>query len=343
MKGIWKPQGKIINKETKKRRQSAWYTSLVDLYLNNNRKLLGELQLYRYTKVNGKRKNIPEGDPIQKYYGEAVIDLDLFNSVQEIIRTNAKKDGRGGGRGDLVNNLFNHMAVCSGCGSPMRYMNKGNELRTADQFKCANALIGLCNFPKLHYLEVEKEVLTFCKGLEVADIIPNKENTLSELSLLQNQLQAKEGEIESIEKKMENMKADTEKPMSYEFKKALGESYELKKIELDKLIAERDEIQNQIALLSVNGKQTEEHIKSIRELIDLMDNMRKDESKKQELLNLRLNLRSQLRRLIKKISVSSGGLMIYFQSGQMRRIMFNEKPSQFKVWDRNRPPKSMLK
>ena len=330
-KGIWKPK--------KGAKEAAWTPSTIEFILNNNRTLLGEFQPHRFTKVNGKRINIIEGDPIPNYYGKPVIDLVLFNRVQKLIRDNAKKDGRGGGRGDLVNNLFGQLAYCNVCGAPMRYKSGGGTPYTS-QYRCANSILGLCDKIRLHYYEVEQAVLTYCKGLDVADIIPDKEKTLSELSILENQLQAKNGEITLLKEEMESILSTKLSGKSEVYKKALEHRYASFDLNLDKLTKERDNIQEQINQLPTNDKQTEEQINSIKELLDLMK-----ELEGQEKINFRLNLRTHLRQLIKQIEIDVNKkiIRIYFPSGQWRIIRLNPSDPSRKVIDRLNPPKSIIK
>jgi len=310
---VWKPK-----KGTKKTpKPSAWNTSTINLILRNNRKLIGELQLHRYTKVNGKRINIPDGEPILNYY-PPVIDLELFNQVQKMISDNAKKDGRGGGRGDLANNLFSHMAVCARCGSTMQYLNKGNESRASDQFKCAKAIRGFdCDNTKLHYTDVEDSVLRCCKGLDVANVLPNSENRATELSILQSTLQSKEWELSTYEVALNNTLLSAQKANTDKWRNALEHSFSMLNIKIEKSKKEIKDIQDQITPLENNTQQTEEQLKSIKELIEKMKDMNKEER-----IKLRLNLRIQLRQLIDSIKVNAEDkeVVIFFHSGQRRLI-----------------------
>lgn len=329
-RNVWKPKkGTKINPK-----QPAWNTSTIDLLLHNNRKLIGELQLHRYERVDGKRVNIPDGEVIADYY-PPIIDKDIFNRVQEMMRANSKNDGRGGGRGDLVNNLFGHLAYCSTCGSPMRYLNKGNAtLHGKTQLKCAKGMNGFkCDTGILYYDEVEQAVLTYCKGLDVADILPNSENSATELSILQKQLQSKDWEISTINTTINNIFESAKSATTVAYRTGLEHTFSILNINLEKFKKEKQDIQNQITPLENNSQQTEEQIKSIKELIDKMKEMTGEER-----LNLRLNLRTQLRRLIKSIKVYAKDktIAIFFQSGQAQLINLVTG----KTLDRTIPPKS---
>jgi DNA invertase Pin-like site-specific DNA recombinase len=330
MKDVWLPARLV---KTGKQRKPGWYTSLVNLYLND-RKLIGELQPHRYTKVNGKRVNIPDGEPFQYY--PPVIDKVLFNQVQKIISDNGKKDGRGGGRGDLVNNLFGQMAYCSICGSPMRYLNRGDEPQIR-QFRCSKAMVGLCIMTNLHYIDVENTVLIYCNGLEVADILPNSKENDSDKSIIRNQIQAKEGEIPNIEVKINELVKRIENPNIPDYTKKIlenkiethGRNIEILNTELSKLNADYKELEG-------NGVQTEEQIKSIKELIDKMKDMTGEER-----LNLRLRLRTQLRLLIStiKINAKDRELIIYFKTAEAKILKLNVDGTATKILFRTLPRK----
>lgn len=332
MEGIWLP---VRKKRDKSIKISGWYTSLVNLYLHD-RKLIGELQLFCCLKdENNIRVNKPEGDRIIDYY-PSVIDKRLFNRVQKLISDNYKKDGRGGGRGDLVNNLFTHMAYCSICGSPMRYLNRGGEPHTR-QFRCANALVGLCDMTKLHYLDVENTVLIYCNGLEVADILPNLENAASELSVLQNQLQAKEGEILEQEEVIKRIKINLLYSKTAKYHEWVEDSFLTQSSIMERLNNEKGDIKDQIILKSKNSHQTEEQIKSIKELIDKMKEMTGEERH-----NLRLSLRTQLKLLIStiKINAKNRELIIYFKTAEAKILKLNADGTATKVLFRTIPRKS---
>ena len=313
---IWKPPGKK-DKVTGIRKYSKFNTSYIDLLLRN-RAVIGELQLYRFTKdVLGHRVNIPDGNPIPDYY-PAIIDVDTFNRVKKLIDDNAKHDGRGGGRGDKVNNLFSHMAVCGKCGNAMRYVNHGNESLWFNHLKCSKVLQGFkCDNGKLYYYEVENAVLKYCIGLKPEDVLPDSVNTQSELSVLQNQLQAKDGELGDITEEMEAIENTKLVSKGTAFLQALDHRYSAFDSKKKKLTSERKDITRRITELSISGKEAEDQIQSIKELIELMNSL-----DGQERITLRLSLRNQLRRLIKYIKVYSTKkqVAIFFQSGERRLV-----------------------
>jgi len=92
---------------------------------------------------------------------------------------------------------------------------------------------------------------------------------------------------------------------------------------------EKRDVHSRIDTLLSNGKNTEEQLKSIRELINKMK-----ELEGRERVDLRRNLRSQLRRLIKTIYINAEeeSFKIMFQSGQIRWIRLKVE-GRYRIWD----------
>jgi DNA invertase Pin-like site-specific DNA recombinase len=309
MDNIWKPEGK-------KGKPASWGISYVDRLLHNDRRLIGEFQPHKATIIDGKRKHKPIGDPI-KYYPIA-IDIELFNRVQAQIKKNYELKGHAGGRNDKMYNLFGNIAVCGYCGFSMLYRNKGQPPKGGHFYQCEKSYRGLkCKGTHLMYDIVEENILMFCKGLDVNQIMPNNESVATELSILQNQLQAKDGEIALLNDDIKNMDENIKKAKSDKYREYLEKLFLTLTSSLKRLEAERKKIKSDIDNKSNNGKQTEEQLKSIKELIDLMKTLDGEER-----LKLRLNLKNQLRRLIKTIKVHTKDsiIVIFFQSGERTLI-----------------------
>jgi DNA invertase Pin-like site-specific DNA recombinase len=321
-----------------KQENPLWSPSTVEFYLNNNRTLLGELQHHKYTKVNGKRVKTSEGEPILKYYGEPVIDKGLFNEVQEIIRSNAKKAGNGGGRRDMVNNLFGKMAVCAHCGYSMRYLNKGDpKLHGKVQFKCARAPYG-CDNTYLNYEEVERAILTKCKDLNIADILPSAEKNASEKSKIFSQINATKDEISDIEARVNELVKRVENPNIPDYtKKVLENTIATHGKNIEKLTPVLSKLEADYHVLEGSGVQTEEELKSVNELIDKMKDMTGEERH-----NIRLSLSTQLGRLIDKIEIDSSKkwIVLFFKTG--KHILIKILPDgTIETMERTKPSKSI--
>jgi uncharacterized protein (UPF0335 family) len=159
--------------------------------------------------------------------------------------------------------------------------------------------------------------IQYCIGLNVADILPSDKKKAIELTELQNRFQAIDGEILDIGKRLENVYDTIERASNPTVKKDLSHRASAFVIRREKLEEEKKETQSRITNLLNSATSTEEQLKSIRELIDKMKSLEGDKR-----LSLRLNLRNQLRRLIKqiKIDLEDNAIRIAFQSGQSTSI-----------------------
>ena len=70
----------------------------------------------------------------------------------------------------------------------------------------SKARIGLgCKKKLVRYDALENLILKYCKGLDIGEILPGDDKLQSELASLRNQLQAAEGELGQLERKIDNL------------------------------------------------------------------------------------------------------------------------------------------
>jgi DNA invertase Pin-like site-specific DNA recombinase len=311
---IWKPL------PTKRNKAGGWRKSYIDKILRNPA-VHGEYQPHR--KVNNER--IPDGEPIKDYY-PPIVDKDLFNRVQEIIRHNQEINGNNGGRNGTISNLFGYIAICPKCKGPMAFVNKGKDWQ---YLQCDKARRGLgCDKTTIRYNLIETPILTYCKGLNVEDILPNNEKQVSELSILKNQLQAVDGELSQIQNKLNNTLDSISTTDNKNLRKVLEDKASSMLYQKTGLENRKDDISKKIEKASSNGKATKEQLRSIQELIDRMNKL---EGKDRQ--DLRLNLRNQLRRLIDKMRIfpDKKQIAIFFKTGERRSLSITD--GQIKVLD----------
>lgn len=131
----------------------GWHESYIQKILNN-RAVLGEFQ--PYTSIGGSKRQ-PIGEAILGYFPQ-VVTPDLFYQSASAKRGRRQAGGR---RGKTFANLLTGLCVCSDCGSPMRYVNKGAPPRGGQYLVCSNSIRGLgCNSTKnFRYDDVEKILL----------------------------------------------------------------------------------------------------------------------------------------------------------------------------------------
>jgi len=183
-KGTWSIES-ALNQQKVWKPKNGWRKSYINKILRNPA-VHGEFQPHK--KIDGKR--VPEGEPIVDYY-PPIIERSVFDRVQGVIQENRQLPGHAGGRNGAVSNLFGHIAVCGKCGGPMSFVHKGKPPKGGQYLQCDRARRGLgCTKTLIRYDKIEPLLLTFCKGLNPEDILPDNEQRQSELSILQNQLQA---------------------------------------------------------------------------------------------------------------------------------------------------------
>jgi hypothetical protein len=238
------------------------------------------------------------------------VDRGLFNQVQALIRHNRETRGFAGGRTGTVSNLFGHIAKCGYCGGPMAFVNKGPKLNS--YLICDRARRGLdCKRIYHRYDQFEPLILSYCKGLDPAEILPGDDKARSELATLKNRLQAVVGEIGQVEAGIEKLLDNLE----------LGEVVRgrlwARQRQKATLEAQKEDLARRVAKLAANGQETKAQLESIQELIAKMGGMGD-----QERADLRLNLRGHLRRLLDEIKVYSNPKRfgLFFKTGETRGL-----------------------
>jgi len=126
------------------------------------------------------------------------------------------------------------------------------------------------------------------------------------------------GEIGRKTANLINSLSDTDSPeVAIPIKEKIAELQTQKTI----LEAQRQTLARGVAQFNTTNQDTEKQLQSIRELITAMAEM-----EGQERIDLRLNLRSQLRHLIDEIKIypGQGRYAIYFKSGEWRGLTVRE-------------------
>lgn len=276
---------------------SGWRKSYIEKILHM-RAVIGEFQPHRL--VNGKRQ--PVGEPLEGYY-PAVITEELFYKVQQQIEANSKEYEKGnggrGGRTGVVSNLFSYIAKCGYCGYPMQYVDKGEwKYLACDK---AQRRIG-CHYLSVPYGEFEEAVLTYCRGLDPAALLPGREEAENNIRLLDGQLTVVKAKLGEVARKTENLtdgiaEADdkgTRDLLRAKLKAALEQKQTLEK--------EAKELKRELESVSRAAEGTRERLESLSHLFDAM---RTAEQKQR--IEIRLRLRQELRSLINRIDIYPGG------------------------------------
>ncbi len=290
----WKP------KSPRKRNEGleGWWPSYVDKILRS-RAVLGEYQPHKM--VNGKR--CPVGEPWKDYF-PAVITEDVFYQVQELFRESQVESKNGGnvgrgGRNGKVSNLFVYIVRCGYCGAPMQHVDKGEW----KYLVCSSAVRRSgCEYLSVTYKEVEETILKYCRGLDPAELLPGREEVESVIRLLQGQLSTTRSKLETANRRAFNLSdeiADTEDKATRAMLKTKLEAILKEKNDLEK---QKTSLERELEAASRVTQDVRERIESLNKLFDTMGSLQG-----QELIDLRLRLRQELRRLITRIDIYPEG------------------------------------
>lgn len=301
--------------KSKRNKSGAWRKSTINRYLKD-RRLLGEYQPHKYiNKDDGSRKRVEAGELIPDYYPQ-IVEPELFYKVQSVFEANSRKNGNSGGRTGKASNLFVHLVKCGACGDSMRYINKGKR----QYLRCDDSLreLGCDEDTTARYdTIVQPLLLRYCRGLDVSDIMPGDEQRQSELAVLRNELQSVEGKLSNVKNKLNNLVDKIEEDEDSE--DPLMQRYTTRKKQRDELQERQSELHKQIETLNNANRNTEKRLKDIQELIDRLGIL-----EGQEQIDLRLNIRSKLQRLIERIEVGFGTLKEYGQPYTTFTIQFKD-------------------
>ena len=283
------------------KRECGWWLGYVERILRD-RAVIGEGQPGRW--IGNKYKS--EGPAIPNYY-PAIVDEVLFYAVQATFQQNHQptKDGNGtvprGGRNGAVHSLFSFIAKCGICGDGMQH--KQNAKTGKQYLLCSRAKRKAgCKIHYVPYDEVESAVLQCCKGLEPADLLPDREEAESLLRSLQGQLTATETQITTLTRREKIQLDEIEDTEDREERRSLRPRLQAVREEKAALENDLPRIQREIEIASSAGQTMQEHLEGLRQLMGVMNSL-----EGQQRIELRLRLRNEIRRLIDKIEIYPEG------------------------------------
>jgi DNA invertase Pin-like site-specific DNA recombinase len=305
--GIWMPESrdkrkvaengsqeitKTKNEETTKV-VVGWRESYVKKILHN-RAVIGEYQPHRLSK--GKRE--PVGEAILDYY-PTIIDKDAFYRVQEQLRQNIHKGGQTG----KISNLFSHIVKCGYCGGSFAYIDKGDSPKGGQYLICDKARRGLgCCKTSVKYSETERLVLTYCKGLHTQDILDKNDETA--INLLKMKNEGIIGELISINKQIENIADSITTTEDKRVREILEKRMTERLNKQESLKQAKDNLQQKIDAESRSFESVQLTLDSQKELMSLLEK----EKIGKKIIDLRLRLRNEIRKLIDRIVIYPAGL-----------------------------------
>lgn len=253
-------------------RSNGWHPSYVKKILANEA-VVGRCQLMKYERgADGRRRRIPEGEPIEDYY-PIVIDRETF------LRAAQMRKGRkieGGRKGERFSNLFTGLAICGACGGPMHFINKGLGKRSSignpaistginssgHYLACSTARRRvtnsegrrICVSPSWKYQMVETFILNLIREIDFRDLFPAAfANTREELTRIEGERLVAEDELATIARRLNSLlSALAERPNS-----------ETLLSELDRLEASKSEVADRLKRLCAEAETQQERLTSL--------------------------------------------------------------------------------
>lgn len=307
---LWKPQGK-------RNPYPSWKPSYIEKILNNPA-VIGEI--YPHKLIHGKR--VKDGEPIIDYY-PAIIEKEVYEKVNRLIKGNAGRKGNAGGRIGKAGNLFSHLLICGHCQGKMVYMDKGIG-GGGKYLRCSRAKYNSgCDALSIKYELVEDGILNYCVGLDPSSIIPQSSKRLIQINNLHTKVESLEHEKEAITSKMDSLILNIEEVKTKSFVQAVGMRHSALKAQQEKIEIEIPKLRAKIQELSASSDIAETQLRSIKELKEKMENSPEEKS-----ITIRLNLRNQLSHLIDRIRVFSDEkkVALFFKTKQRRAFNLIGEP-----------------
>ena len=210
----------------------AWIDTVV-LQTLDNEAVIGIHQPKTFKEIDGKRKRVADGDPIQGYFPE-VIDKTTFYKAKKMRKERRYSPGRAS-HGFAT--LFTGLAKCGQCGDSLHFEHKRKGL---NYLVCATSRnsTGLCKRHGWRYERVQTHIIcNLFHELDFRDVLPDiYKRGRTEANRIQDLIDEKEGLLEDLLKQIKNVSVGIGK-MGYS--EALGD-------QLNSLENNRDEIRDEI-------------------------------------------------------------------------------------------------
>ncbi len=293
-----------LNQQTAWTPKNGWRKSYVEKILRTSA-VIGEYQPHKMTvDADGNYKRVPIGEPIPDYFPKVVPEESFYAVRQQMEQRASLNAGNGGGRNGKISNLFGHIAKCGYCGGSMSFVDKGKPPKGGSYLICDNARRGLpnCKRRPIRYDEFENLVLTFCRGLNPADLLPGRDERESKLQVLKGRLATVNGKAKEATAKVNNLTDSIATTGNVAVRRTLeGRLAEaLKEQEIHE--TEARQLNQEIKRHSRSKDEVRARLESMQELLSFLQERDGD-----ELIDVRCRLREELRSLIEWIDVRPVG------------------------------------
>lgn len=184
-------------------RSQGWQDSYIQK-IAQNEAVIGIYQPHQMKEVDGKRRRVPIGDPIEGYF-PAIIDKEIFYKVRRMMGSRMTPTGRVAER---FSNLFTGLAVCGQCGSPMHFENKGKPPKGGTYLVCSAARrgVGECKRHAWSYPKTQAHIILNLTQLDFTELFPSVyERSKSKASEIEDAIVVVEAELEKVRERTSNV------------------------------------------------------------------------------------------------------------------------------------------
>lgn len=300
-------------------RAKCWHKSYI-MKILKNRAVLGEYQ--PHTGHAGPDRK-PLGDPIRDYY-PPVIDEVLWSKVQTSL---ADRRLERGPRGKRVANLFTGLLRDARDGGTMTLVHKGAKSSGA-QVVSAAAQRGEpeSTYASFNYSALERAILRWTTELKPDDLSDTADRQQAE-----DQLTVVEARLADVVKRIEHCQNQLISETGFD---ALVEVLRRLQDEREQLLASRDRLQQEL------------HVEKSSTLRDSQELIKKlTDAEGEELVSLRLRLRSRLKRILSEVWVlvliegfnRTALLQVHLSNGTHRKLLVRTHRGANATWEEVSP------
>jgi hypothetical protein len=284
---IWKPE------KSKRNKTGGWQEPYVEKILSDPM-VIGT---YQPRKRDNESKKAIAGDPILNYYPAAITET-LYYQVKALKQQNKIGKSTGGGQTGQAQNLFVHLILCGHCGHPMHFINHGSGQYT--YLRCDVARRNLdCTSKGVRYDELERIIFENLEELNISDLMPNENETMIRLNEINHQITANEQRIKELDSNIENLSNAIEETTDKRVRETLLNRQTKAFDQQEQFKKDNEALTEERKTASIEANQIKATLNNANEVYQLI----RDTKEQQDVINLRLRLRIELRKIIKSIEV----------------------------------------
>jgi DNA invertase Pin-like site-specific DNA recombinase len=292
-------------------RGNGWHSSYVQRIMANPA-MHGEFQPRLW---NGGMLS-PHGEPIPNYF-PAILGKDEFHLLENIRSERLLDSGAKARKGASVSNLLSGIVKCGYCGSTMALITLsartvrsddgiGTVIKKQKVLVCDGARRGLgCFAIQWDYADFEKSFLTFCRTLQLNQLLSNadliegdKERHLTNGQQLQSINSAFEDCTKRLDRLVQLLELG-ETPTTVIARIRALES------ELESLAVSKSVLTHDMKSIEISGRQRIVEVESVRELVGQLGLLTGD-----RLFTVRATLAEHIRHLIQSVTVFPAGSLV---------------------------------